>query len=50
MDVGLTRLIDLGAIDANREAEFREALGAIANTPSMRMITPGVIEVIARKN
>jgi SAM-dependent methyltransferase len=49
MDVGLTRLLDLGAIDRAREAEFRDALGAVANTASMRMVTPAVLEVIARK-
>jgi SAM-dependent methyltransferase len=49
MDTGLTRLLDLGAIERSRETEFREALDAVANTASMRMVTPGLLEVIARK-
>jgi ubiquinone/menaquinone biosynthesis C-methylase UbiE len=49
MDTGLTRLLDLGAIERSRETEFREALDAVANTASMRMVTPGLLEVIARR-
>lgn len=49
MDTGLTRLLDLGAIERSREAEFRQALAEVASTPEMRMTTPAVIEVIARK-
>lgn len=49
MDVGLTRLLELGAIDRAREPEFRRTFEAIANDPSMRMVTPAVLEVIARK-
>jgi SAM-dependent methyltransferase len=49
MEIGLTRLVQLGAIEASREEEFRAALAAVAETPTMRMITPGVLEVIARK-
>jgi SAM-dependent methyltransferase len=49
MQIGLSRLIELGAIERGREEEFRAALDGVANTPSMRMITPGLLEVIARK-
>ena len=49
MDTGLTRLLDLGAIERNRETAFRQALDAVANTANMRMVTPGLLEVIARK-
>jgi hypothetical protein len=49
MDVGLTPLVQLGAVAPDREREFREALDAVASTPTMRMITPGVLEVVARK-
>jgi ubiquinone/menaquinone biosynthesis C-methylase UbiE len=49
MDTGLTRLIELGAIDRSRETEFRQALDAVANMPTTRMITPGLLEVVARK-
>ena len=50
MEIGLSRLVQLGAIDVERESEFREALAEVAETPTMRMITPGVLEVVARKN
>jgi SAM-dependent methyltransferase len=50
MEIGLARLVEIGGIDRSREAEFREALRSVADSPTMRMITPGVLEVIARKN
>jgi SAM-dependent methyltransferase len=49
MDVGLRRLIDLGAVDAERGAELQRELTRIAHDPAARMITPGVLEVVARK-
>ncbi|HEY4303103.1 MAG TPA: methyltransferase domain-containing protein [Gemmatimonadaceae bacterium] len=49
MEVGLSRLIELGAIDRNRETEFRDALDSVANSPSRRMVTPALLEVVARK-
>jgi SAM-dependent methyltransferase len=49
MEVGLSRLVELGVIETSREAEFRQALSAVAETPTMRMITPGLLEVVARK-
>jgi ubiquinone/menaquinone biosynthesis C-methylase UbiE len=49
MDVGLTRLVDLGAIDPVRGAEMALEMRAITTSSRMRMITPGLVEVIARK-
>jgi ubiquinone/menaquinone biosynthesis C-methylase UbiE len=49
MDVGLKRLVDLGAIDATRGAEMALEMRAITTSERMRMITPGVLEVIGRK-
>lgn len=49
MQVGLARLVELGAIEADRAPQFEQALDALANDDSARMITPGVLEVIARK-
>jgi SAM-dependent methyltransferase len=49
MDVGLRRLIDLGAVNASRGAAMQAELTRIANDPEARMITPGVLEIVARK-
>ena len=49
MEIGLKRLVELGAIDAMRGPALQRALGDIANSVNTRMITPGVLEVIARK-
>jgi len=49
MEVGLARLVELGAIEAGRAPEFEATLTQIANDDDMRMITPSVLEVIARK-
>lgn len=49
MDVGLTRLTELGVVEADRAETIRAALRDIATNPSGRMITPGVLEVVARK-
>jgi ubiquinone/menaquinone biosynthesis C-methylase UbiE len=49
MEIGLRRLIDLGAVTAERGAELERALYEVANGPNLRMITPGVLEVVARK-
>jgi SAM-dependent methyltransferase len=49
MELGLSRLVQLGAIEASREAEFRKALAEVAENPTMRMVTPAVLEVVARK-
>lgn len=49
MDVGLKRLVDTGAIDAVRGRELAVEMQTITTSERMRMITPGVVEVIARK-
>jgi SAM-dependent methyltransferase len=49
MDVGFRRLRDLGAIDDAHADSIRSALHDVATSPTARMITPGLIEVIARK-
>jgi SAM-dependent methyltransferase len=49
MDVGLTRLTELGVVEPDRAATIRAALHKVTSSPSSRMITPGVLEVIARK-
>jgi SAM-dependent methyltransferase len=47
--VGLQRLIELGAIDEQKGADIADAFAEIDASPSSRMITPGVLEIIARK-
>jgi ubiquinone/menaquinone biosynthesis C-methylase UbiE len=49
MDVGLKRLVDLGAIDPKRGEELAHEMRAITTSDRMRMITPGLVEIIARK-
>jgi SAM-dependent methyltransferase len=49
MEIGLKRLVELGAVDAAREPALQHALDDVASSPNTRMITPGVLEVIARK-
>lgn len=49
MEVGLRRLVELGRIDAARSREMSESLREIAESKHWRMVTPGVIETIARK-
>lgn len=49
MQVGLKRLVDLGAIDPGRAPPLAQAMHDIANAKDVRMITPGLLEVIARK-
>jgi SAM-dependent methyltransferase len=48
MEIGLERLIELGAVDGERGAAMRSELRRIAADPAARMITPGVLEVVAR--
>jgi SAM-dependent methyltransferase len=50
MKIGLDRLVELGAVDAAQALAMAGALDELINAPSARMITPGVLEVIARKN
>jgi len=49
MDVGLRRLVDLAAVDAARAKSMREEMHRLLADPSTRMITPGVLEIVARK-
>src|SRR5262249_11482045 len=49
MEVGLQRFVDIGAIDAQRASEMERELHVVLNDQAVRMITPGVLEVIARK-
>lgn len=47
--VGAPRLVDLGHISRERCAEIIAAVDAAAESPSARMVTPGVAEIIAVK-
>lgn len=49
MDTGLERLASLGVVEDDRAKIIRTALKEIAESPHSRMITPGVLEVVARK-
>jgi Methylase involved in ubiquinone/menaquinone biosynthesis len=49
MDVGLRRLAEIGGIEPDRAKALAAEMDAISNSQSMRMITPGLLEVIARK-
>lgn len=49
VNVGLQRLIELGAIDERKAAEIAKAFEEIDADPSARMITPAVLEIIATK-
>lgn len=47
IQVGLRRLIELGALSADRAAAISQAFAASEADPSTLMITPAVIEIIA---
>lgn len=49
MDVGLQRLVELGAVDGTRGAEMRREMRRLLEDPATRMITPGVLEIVARR-
>jgi hypothetical protein len=49
MALGVKRLVSQGAIDEERGRAIESELDRVANAPDMRMITPGVLEVVARK-
>jgi SAM-dependent methyltransferase len=49
VQVGLQRLIELGAMDESKGADITAAFDEIDRSPTARMITPGVLEIIARK-
>jgi len=46
-DTGLTRLVELGHVPADREAPIRAAWQRLAARPESRLVTPAVLEVIA---
>jgi SAM-dependent methyltransferase len=50
MDIGLERLVDTGAVSAERGARLRDAFGEINSSPHTRMVTPGMLEVIGGKH
>ena len=47
--IGVQRLIELGAIDETKGAQMESAFDEIDRSSSARMITPSVLEIIARK-
>lgn len=49
LDVGLARLVELGRVTAARAAEISAAVRARDGDPNARLITPGVLEIIAVK-
>ncbi len=49
MTTGLDRLESLGMVEAEKATMIRAALKEVAESPHSRMITPGVLEVVARK-
>lgn len=49
VDVGVTRLAALGHFSETRAAEVKEMFQRAEAEPNTRMVTPGVIEIIARK-
>jgi SAM-dependent methyltransferase len=49
MGVGLRRLVELSVVDHSRSLAIENALKEIAESPTGRMITPGVLEVVARR-
>lgn len=46
---GLQRLVDLGRVDVRRAAEMRDAFERTARTPGGFLLTPTVLELVARK-
>ena len=49
IDVGRRRLVDLGYLTASRSMAISEAFAALDATPGTRMITPGVMEIVAAR-
>lgn len=48
VEVGLARLVRLGHIPENRAAAVRDVFRAAEKDPNTRLVTPGVLEIIAR--
>jgi len=49
IEVGLERLIELEAIDESKGTDIASAVDEIDRSPTSRMMTPGVLQIIARK-
>jgi ubiquinone/menaquinone biosynthesis C-methylase UbiE len=49
VEVGLQRLVELGELDARRADAIRDEFAAAEAAPHARMVTPGVLEILARK-
>lgn len=47
--VGLERLVELGRVEAKRAQAMRAAFDGAEHTPGTFMITPTVLEIVARK-
>jgi len=49
IEVGRRRLIDIGYLTPERSERIWEAFKAFEAAPGSRMITPGVLEIVARR-
>ncbi len=49
VDVGVSRLADLGHFSTGRAAQIKKLFREAERSPDTRMVTPGVVEIIARK-
>lgn len=49
VDVGLARLTDLGYLPPHRAREIQEMFRRAESDPNTRMITPGVLEIVATR-
>jgi hypothetical protein len=49
LEIGVARLVSLGYLTAARAAEIREMFRRVEADPDARMITPGVLEIIATR-
>jgi len=49
VDVGLSRLTELGYLTADRAEEIRQMFRRLESDPEARMVTPGVLEILATR-
>ena len=49
VEVGRKRLVDLGYLSASRAESIWEAFVALQATPGARLISPGVLEIVAAR-
>jgi SAM-dependent methyltransferase len=49
VDVGRQRLVDLGYMSLGRSEAIWQAFSAFQHSPGARMITPGVLEIVAKR-